>query len=372
MPCVRGFIPRLRPDPDAVLLTAYLTASVNCQADSALSRILDEVAKPVIRRVVASACRDWTRADADDVVSDTLLDLLRRIRDVREGQAEPIQNLRAYIVTCAYHRCHERLRVRYPARTRLRNHLQYLFGHRDELAQWRAANGVTFCGLRQWIGGEAAAPEEAKRVSLAAKADAMAENRPQINALAVAALQQLGKPIELDALVEAIACAIQLEEQRFDGEIAESLAAPSQDVEAELELRLSLRQLWQDIRELSPKQRAALLLNLRDAHGREIVSLLPDTGTASMEEVAEQVGIPLDQFTGLWDALPLSDAAIGDLIGASARQVIKFRRLARERLRRMAGRRGRDRNDGYGEAADLARVRHSLPTTPTPLAIFLS
>lgn len=345
----------MRPDSAGELLTAYLTASVDCEADSALSMILDDFAKPVVRRVVASVCRDWARADADDIVADTLLDLLRRLREVRDGRAEPIQNLRGYVVTCAYNRCHERLRVRYPVRNRLRNHLQYLFGHREELALWRATNGVTICGFRQWTGRAAAPAEEAKSVRLPARSDATAEDRAQINALAGAALQQLGKPVELEVLVEVIAAAIQVEEQRFESEIDAALPAPSHDTETEMELRLSLRQLWQDVGALSPKQRAALLLNLRDTQGREIVSLLQDTGTATIAEVAERAGIPLDRFAALWDALPLSDAAIGDLIGASARQVIKLRSLARERLRRMAAR--RDRNHSRNSDSSLKRTR---------------
>lgn len=346
----------VRDDPGGVLLQAYLTASAERDADAFLSRILDELASPLIRRIVASVCRDSAPADADDLVSDTLVDLLRRLRDIRERRAEPILNLRAYIVTCAYNCCHERLRVRYPARNRLRNHLQYLFGHRDELALWRATNGMMVCGLREWTGRPAAPAEEAKRLSLVARSDSTAENRAQINGLAAAALQQLGKPLELETLLAAIAGAIQLQEQRFDPDVTPTLAASLPRADRGLELRVSLRQLWQDIAELSPNQRAALLLNLRDAHGCEVVSLLPDTGTASIAEIAETVGIPLERFSELWSALPLSDAAIGELLGASARQVIKLRRLARERLRRMGDRR-------ESMAADRGRERDTSPAS---------
>ena len=42
-----------------------------------------------------------------------------------------------------------------------------------------------------------------------------------------------------------------------------------------------------------------------------------------------------ETVAALWNELPLSDARIAELLQATARQVIKLRRLARERLRRM-------------------------------------
>lgn len=327
-------------DSADVLLRRYVEATTDAEVELHLARILGELATPIVRHVVTSVVRD-SRGDAEDVIADTIADLLRRLRDLRSDPSREIRDLRGYIVTCAYNRCHERLREHHPARNRLRNHLVYLFNHREGLALWRTAYGLTVCGRREWMGHPPVSAHVAESLLLPARADASAENRQQINALVTTALRHLGAPLELDAMVDVVARSIRLEQQRIELPLTDADALALTAADANLELRLSLRQLWADIGELSPRQRAALLLNLRDAAGRESLSLLVHTGTASIAEIADAVEIPRKEFEALWTQLPLADTAIGQLLGATGRQVIKLRRLARERLRRMNEKRER-------------------------------
>lgn len=319
------------------LLERYVAVEAEEEAERRLGQILEEVAAPVVRQVVASVVRDSTEfANAEDIVADTLMDLLRRLRDLRGGAPPPIQDLRRYIVTCAYNRCHERLRERYPARNRLRNQLRYLCNHHPELALWRSVQGELTCGLREWTGREAVGGGQIDRIRLAARSDPAAENRAQVAELVPALLRAAGAPLTLDVLSAAIGRLIGVEQHRTELPLTELESSPELAPDAALESRTSLRQLWDDVRKLVWKQRVALLLNLRDVHGRECVSLLPLTRTATIAEIADAVGIPPEPFAALWSQLPLSDAAIGELLGATPRQVIKLRRLARERLKRMA------------------------------------
>jgi hypothetical protein len=148
----------------------------------------------------------------------------------------------------------------------------------------------------------------------------------------------VGRPLDLDKVIDAIARMIHLEQHRVELAAANEVdrgAGP----DSALELRMTLRDLWDDIRKLVPRQRTALLLNLRDTHGREILSLLPHTRTASITDIADAMEMPIAEFATLWNELPLGDAAIARIIGASPQQVIKLRRLARERLRRLTRRR---------------------------------
>lgn len=343
---------------DAVL-REYLAATGDPDAERLLAQILGDIARPIVARIVTSVCRGSSAmTDADDLVADTLADLLQRLRDLRDDRTQGIHDLRGYISTCAYNRCHARLRERHPARNRLRNQLQYLCGQHARLDTWRAPGGTLVCGLREWRGREPVSAQAAERVQLAARTDPTAENRAQLVALVPAVFRELGGPLELDVLVETIARSIALEQQRVEVPLDSlPLAAPA--AEETMELRASLRQLWEDVRELAPKQRAALLLNLRDTHGRECLSLLPLTRTATIAEIAAAVEMRPERFAALWNDLPLSDAAIADLLQLNARQVIKLRRLARERLRRMEKSRAR-RNLGVeldsSSAANLALV----------------
>jgi DNA-directed RNA polymerase specialized sigma24 family protein len=117
------------------------------------------------------------------------------------------------------------------------------------------------------------------------------------------------------------------------------LPDPAPDAALAFERRTYLVRLWEEIRQLPPRQAAALLLNLRDGQGRNAAALLPLTGIATLREMAAAVGLPPEELAGLWNRLPLEDILLADLLGVSRQQVINLRKSARERLaRRMRGR----------------------------------
>jgi DNA-directed RNA polymerase specialized sigma24 family protein len=330
----------MRDDFADCLLARYVAAGEDVEIDLLLTRILDEVARPIVSRIVASVLRHPAETEeAEDVVADTIMHLLRRLRALRADPSHPIDDLRGYIATCAYNGCHERLRERYPARNRLRNHLRYLLNHHSELAVWRSGQYSLVCGRREWIGRDPLPGDFADRWNVAARSDPSAANHGQIARLVSEAFLETGGPLELEVLVSAIARLINLDQVRVDlrPDSASTSGEPAAD--SWLELQSSLRAVWDDIRLLSVRQRVALLLNLRDEHGREILSLLPLTRTATMAQIADALQMPLGELAAFWNELPLSDAVIGRLLDASSQQVTKLRRLARERLRRMSTRR---------------------------------
>jgi hypothetical protein len=127
------------------------------------------------------------------------------------------------------------------------------------------------------------------------------------------------------------------EEETGDGPL-ERAADPRADVATEAEQRAYLAALWAEIRQLPPRQCAALLLNLRDGEGRGVIALLPMRGVATMREMAAAMEMTAEEFATVWSDLPLEDNAIAGLLGATRQQVINLRKVARERLaRRMRG-----------------------------------
>ncbi len=321
------------PAPEK-LFEQYLAVTTDLEAEQCLAQILEQLATPLVRRVISSAMRDSACNDAEDVVSDTLLDLLRKLRALRRDPELQIHDLRRYIVTCAYNRCHERLRERHPVRVRLRNQLRYLCEHDRELALWRDC-GELVCGFREWNGHSAA--NAIDDIQLVATNDPTAENRAQTAMLVHDALYAARRPITLNALTAQIAKAIGIDERPAPLTTFETSLEPAAD--EILETRISLQQLWDDVCKLAWKQRIALLLNLRDVQGRECLTLLPLTRIATIPEIASVLGMPVKKFASLWNELPLNDVAIARLLDVTPRQVIKFRRLARERLRRMSNHR---------------------------------
>ena len=80
------------------------------------------------------------------------------------------------------------------------------------------------------------------------------------------------------------------------------------------------------------RQRIALLLNLRNPHGINVITLIPTTGVATFEQIAQALEIPAAEFEQLWVELPLDDLRLAAYLGATRQQVINLRKTARERL----------------------------------------
>jgi hypothetical protein len=143
----------------------------------------------------------------------------------------------------------------------------------------------------------------------------------------------LGRPLRVDDLVSLLADAWNIRD-----------APPPRTLEAtdlagttpllRFETRQYLERLWQEIRELIPRQRAALLLNLRAPDAANAVALLVLTGVASADEVAQTIGISTARLSEIWNDLPLDDLAIASMLGLERQQVITLRKSARERLTR--------------------------------------
>ncbi|HYG82694.1 MAG TPA: hypothetical protein VD861_20025, partial [Pyrinomonadaceae bacterium] len=155
-----------------------------------------------------------------------------------------------------------------------------------------------------------------------------------------AIFQAAAQPLELEYLTALIASLWGIEDRPHEsldergGALAEQLAYPQADAAAVLESRELLDRLWAEICQLPRRQRVALLCNLRNQHGVNVITLLPATGVANVEQIAEALEIPLPEFEQLWAALPFDDLRLAQYLGATRQQVINLRRSARDRLAR--------------------------------------
>lgn len=106
------------------------------------------------------------------------------------------------------------------------------------------------------------------------------------------------------------------------------------NVAGSVQIRLTLRAVWDEILLLPPTQRAALLLNLRDVSGASALPLLWLCGVAGRSEVARALGLTPGELAETCEMLPLDDAALAARLGQTRRQVISLRLAARRRLTR--------------------------------------
>lgn len=342
------------------LLWPYLSAEDEAASQHLLEELVSSQAEPVIlgiiRRKLHVSLNGYghTRAvqEAEDVRGEILLHLIARLNALRaDNDSGAIANFRSYVAVVAHNACHEFLRRKYPERQRLKNRLRYLLTHQSGFALWETEQGEWLCGLDAWR-GKALEQQSAGRLN-ELRNDPRAEERlglsgrnlQMINAaeLVSAVFQSAGGPLELDDLVGTIAWLQGIKDNPLESlpddyeerdDPYEGIAAAGADIAGELEQRRYVELLWREICALPVRQRTALLLNLRDDKGGDVIALFPMMGVANLREIAGALEMPAEDFAALWHDLPLDDTTIAERLGLKRQQVINLRKSARERLAR--------------------------------------
>ncbi|HTS30768.1 MAG TPA: hypothetical protein VMH81_33070 [Bryobacteraceae bacterium] len=328
-----------------VLLREYAECPDPKASEALLEMLVVRHAQPGIQRIVRYklAFQGAREAqDIDDVASEVLVELLGRLRAMKEGGgAESIGAFSGYTAVAAYHACNEYLRRKYPNRHRLKTRLRYLLNTEQRFAIWESSAGAWLCGLRGWQSGRRPAPSEDVVNRWREKLADLPHGRAGLppGDLLARIFERFGGPVEFDELVSIVGQIWGVDDPPAAPEkAARELEASGTDPATRLELKQWMAELWAQIRDLPQGQRAALLLNLRCGAESSAVALLPLTGVATTREVADVLGFPAEEFAGLWNQLPLDDLAIAARLGITRQQVINLRKSARERLtRRMGG-----------------------------------
>ena len=334
-------------------LIPFLRATCEAEQERLLGSLISEQAGPLIRKIIRNRLRFRAASQAmlhdlesEDVYGEVVVRLLKRLREFKANPSgEAINDFHGYIAVTTLNACHDYLRKKYRQRRGLENKLRYLLIRTPEFELWQNEKGDWFCGLKGWK-HQTINPLETNLIDrLRENAGSLlpastSDDRSRLTKDILAAVfDRAGRPVELSDLITIMANVLEVRESTvdsYDDQLFERIADPGPGSDTILELRVSLQRLWKEILELPSRQRAALLLNLRDKHGCDVIALIPDTHTASFQEIAEALDIPLERFAQLWQKLPLDDAAIAEQLGATPRQVIRLRKCARDRLiRRM-------------------------------------
>jgi DNA-directed RNA polymerase specialized sigma24 family protein len=313
-------------------LSRYLTAADEATRSAELAFILEVDVSERARKLLQGYIRTgWplAAADIDDIVGQVTVNMLRKLLALTVVEEESVQNLEAYVVTLTRNCVRNFMRAQAPERTRMKARFRYLFTQDDRLALF-IRDRFTLVGLAAWETSTTTHAEESE--VRAAVEQHWREDGPAAGPL-LKILRQIGKPVSLSDLVSACM-------SRAPGDPAHNAIVPAMDAhEHVVEARQYLQILWSEIQVLPPKQRAALLLNLREPGSGNALALLLSSGIASMQQIAECTSMSVDQLNAVWDELPLDDLRIAKILDRTRQQVINLRKSARERLtRRMASR----------------------------------
>jgi hypothetical protein len=150
--------------------------------------------------------------------------------------------------------------------------------------------------------------------------------------------EQQGHPVQFERLVSLAAEVWRITdfqaESLDDESLTLELAHPAPRIDLLFEQRAHLERLWAEVCQLPVLQRAALLLNLRDAPGGSAIFFIPHLGIADKGRLAEVLDLSEVDLASIWNDLPLDDAAIAERLKITRQQVINLRKTARERLAR--------------------------------------
>lgn len=333
-------------------LLPFLAANDAFEEAAALARLNAEEIEPVIRRGVGyklrlQSGRNLQRPEFDEIYNDIQLRLLRRLHALKQDPAHnQIVNLRGYVATVTRNTCDEYLRHRYPFRRSLKDKIRRHLLNYTEFALWEDTESNWLAGLSGWKSVDHARKDKLWTTSgelnerLKRQWQTVDVHRLQLHDLLMSIFDVAQTPLDLDELTELVAGLWGIEDHPAEplsentGALLDEQHSGDINPATIIERRESLQLLWREISQLPRRQRVALLLNLRNPHGVNIISLLPATGIATFEQIAQILEIPVAEFEQLWADLPLDDLRIAAYVGATRQQIINLRKTARERLQK--------------------------------------
>lgn len=341
-------------DTDSVLLP-FLDAEDEYSSEQLLAELISRHAEPLINRIIKNklhvslslAQGSHQNQDALELAGDVCAQVLSELRRLKnDSQRRAIRDFPGYVAIKAYSACADYFREKNPQRRRLRDLLRQHLNQNPEFALWEAEYRRWLCGFRVWANPSSSNADQ-RPYSLSDPLSLLDDPRftdQTVEKMAASDLLSLifdrvGRPIDFNDLVTIAAGAWNIKDRlmesySYDAKTSENLVEQSVSVERAVEQRLYLQRLWKEVCRLPALQQTALLLNLRDARGGNVIFFIPHLGIASKVELAEALSMSVEELAKLWAELPLEDTSIARLLGITRQQVINLRKTARERLTR--------------------------------------
>jgi RNA polymerase sigma factor (sigma-70 family) len=336
-------------------LEAFLDEADEGRCIQLLEELICRHARPVIKRVITSKLNikpgHWDSVegqDQEDISEEVIVQLIYRLTIMRRTGASSFDSFESYVATAAFNACSSYLRRKYPARSRLRDRLRYILSHHERLAIWQPEKREWLCGFASWSKQRRSQRSSDRLRRLRADPHSInyfSDSVPQgrdILRLVKAVFDFVGAPIALDDLVDVVGDILGANDKTVSGEPDDLLDAAIDEIGPDTESLFAeriykqayLKQVWKEICELPPEQRAAMLLNLKERDGSDITLIFVSSGVATISQMAEALDMSIEEFLDLWKRLPLSDEEIAIRLGTRVQRVASLRQSARRRLSR--------------------------------------
>ena len=323
-------------------LVLYFQSADEETSQQQLEYLLDDVAKPIIQSIVHRSDRlnvsGGHQSSAQDVISETLVRLLARLRILKANpQRQVISNFDGFVATITYRTIADHLRASNRQRTNLEKKIRRLIGANNDLSVWKDSQQELICGYikqrtdeLQYRRNKYATPDELSSALAEARFDSRKKNTAELILLV---LNKIQRPVKLKDLVQVINEIALLRSANVDeAEYLRSITLVEASVNADENRRL-LERLFSEIQKLGIEQRKSLLLNMSDSYGYSI-EWFAFTGIATEAQLAELLQVSVKEFRGLLNDLPITDKDIARQLGISPTRVANIRKAVRDRLAR--------------------------------------
>ena len=339
------------------LLLPYLQASDESERKQHLDDLLMVHAAPIVRQALRRRLGFYVdqrgmnphNQDAEDLYQEIMVKIVQALHDLRNPSATTdIQNLKQYVSRISSNACNDVLRTKSPARARLKNNLRFLLAHHRDFAVWKIEE-ETLSGFAMWRDTSKSQSSQRELLNIEHGLPNFWSTRfPNENVkqfplpkIVAELFKWIGGPIELDALVNAVATLLDVKDNPVESlddhtlaYIETRIADSTLDTSSRLEEQALLRRLWQALKELSSDQRDVFYLGFEDQSGRDLFTVLLEAEVVTFQELAQELGQSTEAVVILWSKLPMDDEDIAVELKTSRAQVYKWRFRALERLRK--------------------------------------
>jgi hypothetical protein len=331
-------------------LRAYLAAP-EADADVALEDLISKGVRPLGSAILRAKLRISLRPDDDshlnqmglDMLSDVVVDLLAAIKELRTSAAPHISNFQGYVTTAVLNAYRQYLRAKYPERLSLRNKIRYILLKRLRLDLWLGAGGDRLCGSKELRDDHREPISANELLSIKEHFDTRTapvshDDHRNLIRTVEALIDRAGAPMRFEDLVTLVWILTGGAETTIlsdDAGLLANVPSAMHDVATQYDVEESIRRLWEAVKTIPLDHRRALLLNLTDGRGENLIAFLPGLGIASIRDIAQTLEFDLREFVEIWVRLPLEDMAIAEMLGITRQQVINLRQTARAKLRRI-------------------------------------
>ncbi|MEQ1607115.1 MAG: hypothetical protein ABL999_19800 [Pyrinomonadaceae bacterium] len=330
------------------LLASYLEAADEACAQGQLDTLFEKYIDPQIIFEL-KAYSTLSIEDKEEICSKAHLRLVTKFRKLRttttNGETAPIENTAAYIKTVIKNLRIDHLLAKHPEWRHAANRLKHLASDSDrDLEIFYDVEGVCCVRLMSFdaIPSSFDISETVRKVR---------ETNPRhlflkIQELTPIVLNIVGHAVYRNDLVRSIVeitGSMRFEEVELPEEIDHLMFDRDKFVESDRQ-QVKLRLIWSELIKLPPNQRKALLLSLRETRDTEAITLVLKRRIASIAEVADALEIGIEEFSEMFQRLPMSSSEIAELLGIEGsehstkeQKVDNLRSVARQLLKKRLG-----------------------------------